>query len=127
MITNNKHYQENFQIVISAYSAGIKNYPGEIYDELVCIFIKDLEPMFVEALSLGYAFSLLDIAEKFCEASLFRLNPEGIVSTLLELFPHPSKLSLTEQDTLMEILDSVNSAIPGTLERMQWGWREAAA
>jgi hypothetical protein len=121
-----KLYQENFQIVILAYAAGIKSYPGEIYDELVFIFLKDLEPMFVEALKYEYAFDILDIAEKFCEASMFRLSPEGVVETLLSLFPHPSELNMIEQDTLIKILELVDSSLPGTIERIQYEWRQAA-
>ncbi len=121
-----KLYQENFQIVISAYAAGIRSYPGEVYDELIYIFIKDLEPMFIEALKFEYAFDILEIAEKFCEAGMFRLSPEGVVDTLLSLFPHPSELSMMEQDTLIAMLEIVDRSLPGTVERMQWEWRQAA-
>ncbi len=121
-----KLYQENFQTIISAYAAGIRSYPGEVYDELIYIFLKDLEPMFVEALKYEYAFDILDIAEKFCEAGMFRLSPEGVVDTLLSLFPHPSALNVVEQDTLIKILELVDRTLPGTIERIQYEWRQAA-
>ena len=119
-------YQRIFQIEIDGFCHGIRNYPGEIYDELVHIIIEDLADSVLLAIKDGYSFNLLTVAEKICEATKFRISAEGTVAKLLSILPHPGKLSEDEQFVLAQIIDGVDRIIPGTLDRLQWEWRQAA-
>lgn len=118
----NKNFSDSFDNLIKAFCDGLKSYQGEVHSELVYQLIPSLKPAFLEALSKGHAFDVLRIAEQFCEAGLFRLNPEGVLSRLLNLFPHPKEMSLEEQGIFAMILDPIDQALPGTLKRLQWEW-----
>ena len=119
--------KENFHTVINAYCHGISKYDGELDDELVTILIKDLKPAFEEAIENEYQFDLLAIAEQFCEATNFKVTPEGVVASLLDILPIPSVISSDEQFVLAQIIDPVDQVIPGTLDRLQWEWKNQIA
>ena len=121
-----KIFQEEFDIVIKAFCAGIKDYPGEIYDGLVHILIQDMEPMFIGAVKRGYVVDILNIAEDFCEAAMFRVDAEGVLAKLLSLFPNPKELDEEEQFTLAQILDPVDQALPSAVKQLQYEWKQAA-
>lgn len=122
-----KQFIDNFHTVIDAYCYGIGDYDGEFSDELISIIIKDIRPAIQEAIENLYKFNLLGIAEQFCKATNFRVSPEGVVATLLDLLPNPKCLSEEEQFTIAQIIDPVDQAIPGTLERIQWDWSHQQA
>ena len=122
----NDIFQDEFKTVIKAFCSGIKRYPGEIHDRLVHVVIQDLEPMFVGALERGYVFDILSVAEDFCEAAMFRLDAEGVLSKLLSLFPNPSLLDEEQQFILAQILDPVDQALPSAVQKLQYEWKEAA-
>lgn len=122
----NNLFQDEFNTVIIAVCAAIKGYPGEIYDNLVYVLIQDMEPMFVEALEIGYVFDALGIAEDLCEAAMFRIDAEGVLSKILSQFPNPSTLDEEQQFILAQILDPVDQALPSAVQKLQYEWKEAA-
>lgn len=118
---------ENFHTVIDGYCHGISKYEGEIDDEIISILIKDIRPAFEEAIENEYQFDLLAIAEQFCEATSFKVTPESVVASLLDILPTPSVIGADEQFVLAQIIDPVDQVIPGTLDRLQWEWKNQMA
>lgn len=123
---NENQAKQIFEIQVDGFCEGIKTYPGDIYDDLVFVVIDELRPAFYEALEYGNIINLIQIAEKFCAASKYLVSAYDILDKLLTLFPKPSELTEDQQFILAQILDPVDQALPGTIERLNLQWREAA-
>ena len=121
-----ERFVEEFNVIVTGYCEGLRSYPGEVHDDLVCLLVRDLKPIIFGSFAYHYQFDLIAIVEQFCEAAMFRLNPKTILSEFLEMLPHPNKLNPDQQDMLNDILDDIDECVPGTLERMNWEWKQAA-
>ena len=121
-----ERFIEEFNILIRGYCEGLKSFPGEVHDELVCTIVRDLKPIILESFAYSYEFNLIDITEEFCEAGMFRIEPKKVLGELLAMLPNPSKLNLEQQNLLDRILVHADDCVPGTLDRMNWEWQQAA-
>ena len=118
----NASYGQIFELEMDGWCYGIESYPGEIFPALVHAVIKDLAPCFISSLENGYVFSVLALADKFSKASKFTVHAKEIAFSILAQFPHPNTLNEEGKYTLAQVIDEVEQAHGGALDRLQRKW-----
>lgn len=123
-------FDEIFSIEIDGWCYGIQNYPGEIFPGLVHAVVRELMPSFRAAIDHNVVFDILALSKKMCRATNFRVKEKEIAFGVLAHLPNPSELDENGQYILAQIIDQVEQAYGGALERLQRKWaqdrREAA-
>ena len=122
-------YEEIFKIELEGWCYGIANYPGEIFPGLVHRVIKELSSSFRRALEHHIAFDILDISMKLSKASKYLIDEREICFSILAQFPHPSNFDEEAQFSMSRVIDQVEQAYGGALERLEQKWafeKEAA-
>ena len=116
-------YDEVFQIEMEGWAYGIANYPGEIFPELVFRVMRELEPSFILAIEHHYAFKVIEVATMFSRAAKYLVHEKDISFCLLSLLPPPSRFDEEGQYVMAQIIDEVEQAYGGAIERMEKKWR----
>ncbi len=125
MAMNTPYNKEIFDVEIEGWCYGLRNYPGEVYTELVSCVLDEVSPCFKAALEVGYAFNVLDIAEKFVEAGHYIVDHYTITKLICQKLPNPSKIE--DEDELYvvaNILDKIESQYVGIHVVMENFWNE---
>ena len=119
-------YDEVFQIEMEGWAYGISNYPGEIFPELVFRVVRELEPSFVAAIEHHFAFNIVEIATMFSRAAKYLVHEKDITFCILSVLPPPHKFDDEGQSILVQIINQVESAYGGAVERMEkkWAWEQ---
>ncbi|MBN8549719.1 MAG: hypothetical protein J0M12_10425 [Deltaproteobacteria bacterium] len=122
-------YDEIFKIEMDGWCYGISNYPGEIFPGLVHRVIKELGPSFREAIEHNVVFNVIETAQKFSKAAKYLINDKEIAFSILSTLPNPSVLDEDGQFIMAQLIDQVERAYGGALERLQkkWGWERRQA
>ncbi|RIL09725.1 MAG: hypothetical protein DCC75_05915 [Proteobacteria bacterium] len=120
-------YDEVFQIEMEGWAYGLANYPGEIFPELVFRVLRELEPSFIAAIEHHYAFNILEVSSNFSRSAKYLVHEMDIAFYILTLFPHPSRFKEEGQFTMASVIDQVEKAYGGALERMEKKWKWDAA
>ena len=123
MIPVKNSYHEVFRHEIEAYTEALENYPGEIFPELVFRVVRELESSFVEAINHQYPFDILTVSRELARAAKFLVHEKDIAFCILSVLPPPSKFPEDAQYCLGQIVDQVEQAHGGALERMHKKWR----
>lgn len=128
MVTNSRYNKEIFDIEIEGWCYGLRNYPGEVYTELVSSVLDEVSPCFKAALEIGLAFDVLNIAEKFVEASHYIVDHYTITKLICQKLPNPNKIE--DEDELYviaEILDKIEKQYIGIHIVMENFWNEQSS
>jgi len=116
-------FDEVFEIEMAGWCCGIEKYPGEIFSGLIHAVIKELESSFRAAVEHNYAFNILDLSSRISKAAKYLVHEKEIAFSILARLPNPTTLSGEEaQYTLARIIDQVEQAYGGALERLQRKW-----
>ena len=116
-------YDEVFQIEMEGWAYGISNYPGEIFPELVFRVMRELEGSFVAAVEHHFAFNIIETATMFSRAAKYLVHEKDITFCILSLLPPPNQFDEEGQFVLAQIVDQVEQAYGGALERLEKKWR----
>ena len=116
-------YDEVFQIEMEGWAYGISNYPGEIFPELVFRVMRELEQSFILAIEHNYAFNIIEIATMFSRSAKYLVHEKDITFCILSLLPPPSRFDEDGQFTMAQIIDQVEQAYGGAIERLEKKWR----
>lgn len=128
MITNSSYNKEVFDVEIEGWCYGLRNYPGEVYTELVSSVLDEVSPCFKAALEIGLAFDVLKIAEKFVEATHYIVDHYTITKLICQKLPNPNKMD--DEDELYviaEILDKIEKQYVGIHIVMENFWNEQSS
>lgn len=123
MIPVRESYDEVFVHEMSEYLHALENYPGEIFPELVFRFVRELEESFVQAIGHHVAFDLLAISKQIARSGKYLVHEKDIAFCILSILPPPSKFDEEAQFILGQIVDQVEQAYGGALERLEKKWR----
>lgn len=123
MIPIRASYNHTIEHELAAYATALENYPGEIFPELVFRFVRELEETFVRAIEHNVAFDILYVAKEIARAGKYLVHEKDIAFCILSVLPPPSKFSEDAQFTLGQIVDQVEKAYGGALERLDKKWR----
>ncbi|NLF25738.1 MAG: hypothetical protein GX589_08815 [Deltaproteobacteria bacterium] len=116
-------FGEVFEIEMSGWCYGIEKYPGEIFSGLVHAVIRELAPSFRAAIEHGYPFKVLDLASRISKSAKYLIHEKEIAFSILAQLPNPATLSGEDaQFTLAQVIDQVEQAYGGALERLQRKW-----
>ena len=122
MSENKNSYEEIFKVELDGWCYGITNYPGEIFPGLVHRVVKELGPTFVAALEHNVIFDILDISMKLSKAAKYLVDEREICFSILAQFPHPTTLKEDGQFALAQVIDQVEQAYGGALDRLNKKW-----
>jgi len=115
-------YDEIFNIEMEGWAYGIQNYPGEIFAGLLHAVVRELAPAFKIAIEHNYAFNALELSTKFSKAAKYLVHEKEIAFSIMAQLPTPFELSEDEQCVLAQIIDQVEQAYGGVIERMERKW-----
>lgn len=126
MISVKDKYDEVFQIEMEGWAYGISNYPGEIFPELVFRVIRELEQSFISAVKHHYVFDIIGISSMFSRAAKYLVHEKDICFCILSLIPPPPQFDEDGQFVMAQIIDKVEQAHGGALERLEkkWKWQD---
>ena len=118
-----KSLQEIFWIVIDGWAYGIKQYPGEIYPELVYGVVKEIGNDIKLAIKYNVVVDVLLIAEKFNASAKYLVPEKELAFNILAQFPSPAELKTEDQlYTLAQSIDGVEKMFPGAIARLEKKW-----
>jgi len=115
-------YDEIFEVEVDGWCYGITNFPGEIFPGLVHRIIKELAPTLHEAVTHNFVFNVADVASRFEKATKYLVPQKEIAFSILMSLPHPSALNEDGQYVVAMLVDQVEQAYGGALERIQKKW-----
>lgn len=116
-------YDEVFQIEIDGWCYGLTNYPGEISAGMIHRIIRELSISFEAAIQHNVAFNILDMAAKFSKAAKYLIHEKEVAFAILSQLPNPVLLDEEQQCVLALVVDQVEKAYGGAIERFQKRWR----
>ena len=101
---------------------GIQNYPGEIFPGLVHAVVKELAPGFKLAIKHNYVFDVLDLSARLSKAAKYLVHEQEIAFSIMAHLPSPSEFDEDGQFVLAQLIDQVEQAYGGVVERMERKW-----
>jgi hypothetical protein len=122
MITPTNRYNEIFDIEIEALCAGISNYPGEVFEELVVRCIIELKSSLKAAIENYVIFDLLDISTRLSRAAKYLVDEQVIAFSILNLLASPDNFDEDGQFVLAQVIDQAEQAYGGVVDMLQEKW-----
>ena len=116
-------YDEVFRIEIDGWCYGIENYPGEISPSIVLRIIRELSVSFEAAIHHNVVFNILEISSKFSKAAKCLIHEREIAFAILAQLPNPGLLEEEQQCVIALLIDQVEGAYGGALEKFNRRWR----
>ncbi len=118
-----KHrFDEFFDIEIDGWIYGVTHYPGEIHPALVHRVVKELTATFKSAIEHNYIFDVLGISERFSRAAKYLIHEKEIAFAIISYFPSPLVFDEDAQFIMAQIIDKVEQAYGGAIERLERKW-----
>lgn len=116
--------KSTFDIEIESWCYGLRNYPGEIYTELISALFDEIAPCFHEMIKANQPFNVLEVAEKFVEASHYIIDHYTITKLICQKFPNPNNINDMDMlYTIAQILDTIEKQYVGFQEVMERYWK----
>lgn len=113
-----------FNDVIAGWIYGIREYPGEIYPELIYAVIKEMKQDLWMAIECLHIFDPVEIAEQVISAAKYLVDEKEVVFNLLAQLPSPGILKTEDQlFVLAQIVDKVEQRYEGALARLERKWQ----
>jgi len=116
-------YDEVFQIEIDGWCYGVTNYPGEISAAMVHRIIRELAMSFEAAIQHNVVFNVLEMSAKFSKAAKFLIHEKEVAFAILAQLPNPSALEEEQQCVLALVVDQIEKAYGGAIEKFHKRWR----
>jgi len=126
MLPIKDRYDEMFEIEMDGWCYGLANYGGEIEPAVVFRVIYELTPAFKTAVESNFIFDVLDVSTRFSKAARYLVKEKEISFVIISNLPSPNTLDEDGQFVLAQIIDQVEQAYGGALERLQkkWSWEK---
>ncbi len=115
-------FNEIFEIEMDGWAYGIEKYPGEVFSGLVHAIVRELRFSFRTAIEHHYVFDVHALAAKLAKAAKFLVPEKELAFSILAQLPNPTKLDEDEQFVLAQIIDQVEQAYGGALDRLMIKW-----
>lgn len=122
MLPVKNKYDEIFEIEVDGWCYGLANYGGEISPPIVFRVVGELAISFKAAIENNVIFDLLDVATRLSKAAKYLVKEKEIAFAILSQLPSPSGLDEDAQFVLAQVVDQVERAYGGALERLQRKW-----
>lgn len=129
MLPIKNKYDEIFEVEIDGWCYGISNFPGEIHAAIVFRVIGELAPAFRTAVESNVIFDVLDVATRLSRAAKYLVHEKEIAFGILAHLPSPASIDEDGKFILAQLVDQVEQAYGGALERLQrkWMWEKQKA
>ena len=122
MLPVKNKYDEIFEIEVDGWCYGLSNFSGEISPPIVFRVVGELAVSFKAAIESNVIFDLLDVATRISKAARYLVKEKEIAFAILAHLPSPSTLDEDGQFILAQVVDQVEQAYGGALERLQKKW-----
>ena len=119
---NKDRFGEVFDIEMDGWCDGIEKYPGEVFPGLIHAIIRELAESFRLAIEHGYVFDVLALAQKMSKAAKYLVHEKEIAFSIIANFPHPLSLSEEGQFVVCQMVEQVDNAYGGAIERFNHKW-----
>ena len=129
MITPKNRYDEIFEIEVDGWCYGLENFPGEIQPAIIFRVVGELAVSFKAAIENYVIFDLLDVSNRLARAGKYLVREKEVAFSILSQLPSPSSLDEDGQFVLAQVVDQVEQAYGGALDRLQkkWLWEKQKA
>ena len=115
-------FDEIFEVEIDGWCYGLTHFPGEVHAALVHRVIKELATPFKEAIEHNYVFNVLDLSTRISRAAKYLVPEREIAFAILYQIPSPAEFSDDGKFVVAQIIDQVEQAYTGALDKVQKKW-----
>jgi hypothetical protein len=122
MLPVKNNYDELFEIEIDGWCYGLANFGGEIEPAIVFRVISEIAPGYKAAIENNYIFDILDVATRISKAAKYLIKEKEIAFAILSNLPSPNTLDEDGQFVLAQVIDQVEQAYGGAIDRLQKKW-----
>ncbi len=126
MLPVKNQYDEIFEIEIDGWCYGLAHCGGEIEPAVVFRLVAELAPAYRGAVENHFIFDILDVATRVSKAAKYLVREKEIAFAILSNLPSPATIDEDSQFILAQIIDQVEQAYGGAIERLQkkWSWEK---
>ena len=123
------HFDEIFEVEIDGWCYGITHFPGEVHAALVHRVFKELSVSFRDAVNNHFVFNVVDLATRISRAAKYLVLEKEVAFAILYQLPTPAEFDEEGQFVIAQLVDQVEQAYGGALEKVQkkWQWESEKA
>ena len=123
------HFDEIFEVEIDGWCYGITHFPGEVHAALVHRVIKELATSFKDAVNNHFVFNVVDLSTRISRAAKYLVPEKEVAFAILYQLPAPAEFDEEGQFVIAQLVDQVEQAYGGALEKVQkkWQWESEKA
>ena len=115
-------YDEIFEVEVDGWCYGLSHFHGEVHPGIVFRVVGELSVSFRAAVENNVVFDVMDVATRLSKAAKYLVHEKEIAFAILAQLPSPSGLTEESQFVLAQIVDQIEQAYGGALERLQKKW-----
>ncbi len=117
-------FNEIFEVEIDGWCYGLTHFPGEVHAALVHRVIKELGQSFRDAVDHHFAFNVLELSTRISRAAKYLVPEREAAFAILYQLPNPNDFGEEGQFVIAQLVDQVEQAYGGALEKIQrkWAW-----
>jgi hypothetical protein len=129
MLPIKNRYDEIFEVEIDGWCYGLSHFQGEIHPAVVFRVVGELSVSFKAAVENNVIFDVIDVATRLSKAAKYLVHEKEITFSILAHLPSPSSLDDDGKFILGQLVDQIEQAYGGALERLQkkWIWEKRKA
>jgi len=129
MLPVKNRYDEIFEVEVDGWCYGLSQFQGEIQPAIVFRVVGELAVSFHAAVSNNVIFDVIDVATRLSKAAKYLVHEKEITFAILAQLPSPSLLNDEGKFVLAQVVDQIEQAYGGALERLQkkWIWEKQKA
>ena len=117
-------FDEIFEVEIDGWCYGLSHFPGEIHAALVHRVIKELGQSFKDAVDHNFVFNVLELSTRISRAAKYLVPEREVAFAVIYQLPNPAEFGEEGQFVIAQLVDQVEQAYGGALEKIQrkWSW-----
>ena len=117
-------FDEIFEVEIDGWCYGLSHFPGEVHAALVHRVLKELGHSFRDAIDHHFVFNILELSTRLSRAAKYLVPEREIAFAVLYQLPNPAEFGEEGQFIIAQLVDQVEQAYGGALEKIQrkWSW-----
>jgi hypothetical protein len=117
-----KSFSEIFEIELKCWCFGVSHTSEKVNQKVLHQVIKEMAPLFREAIEHDFVFSISEISRRLIEAGKCKASEKEIAFSMLSVLPTPSELVKNQNETLKKIVQKVEDTYGGAFDRLSKKW-----
>jgi hypothetical protein len=120
-----KSFSEIFEIELKCWFFGVSHTSEKVNQKVLHQVIKEMAPLFREAIEHNYVFSISEVSKRLIEAGKCKASEKEIAFSILSELPTPSELLKDQYETLKKIVQKAENVYGGAFDRLSKKWTTA--